>query len=183
MVAFHDTRLPEVIEQGAEGGPIYSTSVVESLGGYEQRNGNWAQPRFKWNITSGWSDETTYQALLTFFHARAGRLYGFRFKDWSNYQAVAQPQVAATGGRQLYVNYTSGGYTLQRKITRPVSGTVTLSAGGTLDYATGLVTGGSAGTWTGEFDVPVRFDADEFSMTLEQVDIGSARLDVVSLRE
>ena len=41
----------------------------------------------------------------------------------------------------------------------PSSGTIVLSGGGTVDYTTGLVTGGAGGTWGGEFDVPVRFDS------------------------
>jgi len=184
MADFHDVRLPPIIEQGAEGGPTYSTSIATTLGGHERRVSNWSAPRHKWNVASGAADEAAFAALLAFFHARAGRAYGFRFKDWSDYEAVAEPLVALGGGAwQLAKTYTSGGQSLVRKITRPVSGTVSLSGGGSLDYSTGRVTGGTGGTWSGQFDIAVRFDADEFRLRLDQVDIGTAQLDIIELRE
>lgn len=52
-------------------------------------------------------------------------------------------------------------------ITRPKSGTITLAggaSGGTIDYDTGIVTGMgiTAGTWTGNFYVPMIFRANSF---------------------
>lgn len=182
-MAFHDIRLPTVIEQGATGGPTYSTSIITTLGGHEKRIANWSAPLHKWNIGSGVRDDAAFAALLAFFHARLGRTYAFRFKDWSDYQAVGEPLVAVTGGYQLAKTYTSGSNSLVRRITRPVSGTASFTGGGTLNYSTGLITGGGAGTWTGEFDIPVRFDSDEFRLTLDQVDIGTAEMDILEIRE
>jgi uncharacterized protein (TIGR02217 family) len=122
--------------------------------------------------------------LLAFFHARKGRLYGFRFKDWSDYKAVAAPLVGRLDGKfQLYQSYNDGTYTTIRKITRPVLGSVTLTGGGSLDYSTGLVTGGTGGTWTGCFDLPVRFDSDDYSLTMTQTDIGSLQFNIIEIRE
>lgn len=183
MPDFHDVRLPEIFEQGAQGGPTYSTSVSKTLGGREKRIANWSQPQHRWNVASPVRDEAAFHTLLAFFHARMGRGYGFRFKDWADYEAVAQPLVAVTGGYQLAKTYTSGAFTLVRKITRPVTGTVTFTGGGTLNYSTGLITGSSGGAWTGEFDIPVRFESDEFNLTLDQVDIGAAELNVLEIPE
>lgn len=185
MVAFHDVRLPEVIEQGAHGGPTFSTSILTSTGGHEKRIGNWALPRAKWNIASGARDDVAFQALLSFFMARNGSLYGFRFKDWSDYLAPAGSPVVLIPGTTTYRlarAYTSGPVTFLRPISRPVSGAVTVS-GGSVDFATGIVSGGSGVTWAGEFDIPVRFETDEFNLTLDQVDIGTAELTILELRE
>jgi Conserved hypothetical protein 2217 (DUF2460) len=58
---------------------------------------------------------------------RAGRARGFRFKDWKDYQAVAQPLQAIGGGNyQLVKQYVSGGITYTRVITKPVAGAITL---------------------------------------------------------
>ena len=41
-MAFHDVRFPERIALGAEGGPAFSTTIIASSGGHEQRQANWA---------------------------------------------------------------------------------------------------------------------------------------------
>ena len=190
MASFHDVRLLENIEQGAHGGPSYSTSVVQTTSGYEQRTANWSAPLHKWNVASGLRSEDEYAGLLAFFHARMGQLYGFRFKDWADFQAVNQPIVqdpVNPASWYLAVAYTSGGVSLIRRISRPVLGTVVLAAptgGGAVpsfNAATRLCSG--PGTWTGEFDVPVRFQADQFNLTLSQIDIGNAELNVIEIRE
>lgn len=199
-MAFHDVRFPEIIEAGMEGGPSFATDIVESTGGQEGRNARWSMPRYKWQIGTGIRDQSALDVLLAFFLARLGRLHSFRFKDWVDYMATLQVLGTGDGTNkvfQLRKGYTSGGVTLWRKITRPVSGTAKIFKAGveqvsgvTVDYATGVVTFGTAPTlgqeiaWTGEFDVPVRFDSDDFSVQLEQVDVGMvSNLAIIEVRE
>jgi uncharacterized protein (TIGR02217 family) len=79
--------------------------------------------------------------------------------------------------------YTSGGHTFLRPITKPVVGMVTLSTG-SLDYATGNVSGGDGVTWAGQFDVPARFDSDAFTLTLEEIRVGqSSGVAIIEVRE
>jgi uncharacterized protein (TIGR02217 family) len=92
---FHDTRLPEYIEAGSKGGPEFNTTVIMMTSGREQRNKRWALPRATWDIMYGIRDQEDYQLVLSFFYARSGRAFGFRFKDWSDYTAVGQ--VLGTG--------------------------------------------------------------------------------------
>ena len=99
-----------------------------------------------------------------------GSAIGFLFKDWVDYQATAE--VIGTGAGveqdlQLTKTYTFGGISLVRNIYKPVSGTVQLyengsPVGSVIDYETGIATVTATGTitWTGEFDVPVRFESD-----------------------
>ena len=58
------------------------------------------------------------------------------------------------------------------------------SVGGrTLDFATGIYTGGAA-TWTGEFDVPVRFADDELDLSIVYYNAGSVpRIVLLELKE
>lgn len=192
MPSFHDVRLMEVIEQGAVGGPEYNTTIFETQGGFEQRLANWSMPRHKWNLASGLRNAQDFDALLAFFHARMGSLHGFRFKDWSDYtdggEGVVREDPSLPGFWRLYKAYPSGPATLYRKITRPVSSTVVI-AGGTdvVDYSTGIIVSLDSPpvntTWTGQFDVPVRFQSDAFQLTLTQLDIGNAELNVQEIRE
>jgi uncharacterized protein (TIGR02217 family) len=185
MVSFVDDRLPGALEQGAQGGPMYNTSVVTTQSGFEQRNANWQFPRYKWNLTIPYGDQDLFDDLVSFFHARSGRLVGFRFHDPADYTAVAEPiwHDTVNGVWRLAKTYTSGSVALVRRITKPINGTVTFTGGGTLNYSTGIIAGNSGGTWTGQFDVPVRFDTDQFNLTMEQIDVGSASIDIIELRE
>ncbi|MBB5691776.1 DUF2460 domain-containing protein [Roseomonas alkaliterrae] len=206
-MAFHDVRFPDRIAEGAEGGPEFSTSVIVSSGGHEQRQGNWSAGRGRWNVATGLQDDNDLAVLIAFFRARAGRLHAFRFKDWSDYQLDRQV-IGTTGGGdatwQILRTYTSGPTSVTRTITRPVAGTVRCWVNGTerslgtgssqfqVNLATGVITLGSAlaGT-TGqaieaacEFDVPARFDTDTLPLRLTAFQIGEwSDIPVVEIRE
>lgn len=206
-MAFHDVRFPDRIAEGAEGGPEFSTSVIVSSGGHEQRQGNWSAGRGRWNVATGLQDDNDLAVLIAFFRARAGRLHAFRFKDWSDYQLDRQV-IGTTGGGdatwQILRTYTSGPTSVTRTITRPVAGTVRCWVNGTerslgtgssqfqVNLATGVITLGSAlaGT-TGQaieaacaFDVPARFDTDTLPLRLTAFQLGEwSDIPVVEIRE
>ncbi len=52
-MSFHEIRFPDDIAFGSSGGPEYSTDIVETFSGHEQRNINWSQSRAKYNATHG----------------------------------------------------------------------------------------------------------------------------------
>lgn len=170
-------RFPETISYGASGGPGYSTDIVIIGGGTEARNSNWTLPLATYDVAHGLKTQAQLDTLIAFFRNMKGRLHAFRFKDWSDFTVAATTGVlTATGVTdqwQMYKPYTVGAYTESRKITKPVSGTITINGGGTysIDYTTGKVTrtaGASPTSWSGEFDVPCRFDTDQMSINLEQ---------------
>lgn len=188
MTGFHEVRFPEAIARGASGGPGYSTTVITTSAGLERRNINWSAARGRWDVGSGLKRRADVAELIAFFRARRGRAYGFRFKDWTDYQALAQPIAqgdGTTGTVQLVKSYASGGAVETRVITRPVPGTVKISldgveaiSGWNIDTATGLVTftvppaSGVQVTADFAFDVPVRFDTDHMDLSLETYDRG-----------
>jgi uncharacterized protein (TIGR02217 family) len=206
-MAFHDVRFPDSIAEGAEGGPEYSTSVISSSGGFEQRQANWSVGRGRWNAGTGLKDDADVAELIAFFRARQGRLHAFRWKDWSDYEMPRQA-IGTTDGTdatwQIFKAYISGPTTATRAITRPVSGTVqcwvngaaiTLGAGAgqfQVNLATGLITlGGTLAATTGqvieaacEFDVPARFDTDALPLRLTAFQIGEwPDVPVIEVRE
>ena len=182
-MTFSETRFPDDISYGSSGGPGYSTSVVVTDGGHEKRNARWQQARARYNVAHGVKTRTQLDALIAFFRARKGRAYGFRFKDWSDFQGIAQPLGTGDGSRtlfQLVKSYSSGGVTEARLIRKPVSGTVKIyvngvhaTSGVTVDATTGGVTFTSAPANSAlisadfDFDVPVRFDTDTLSASLD----------------
>ena len=197
-MAFHDTRFPVNISRGARGGPERRTQIVELSSGDEERNATWSDSRRRYDVAYGIRKADDLAAVVTFFEARGGRLYGFRFKDWSDYKS-SLPSVATsptdqsigtgTGALktfQLVKRYTSGAQTWTRTITKPVAGTVLVALNGvnqasgwTVDALTGIVTftvapaNGVAVSAGFEFDVPVRFDSETMDVTLDFERLGS----------
>lgn len=159
MVSFHSVRLPVDVEKGAQGGPNFHTSILTLSSGFEKRNADWSRTRASYDISYGIQSKENCQDVLEFFYARFGRLYGFRFRDWGDYeigvvQGVGSPQQigvgdAVTVAYQMYKRYSSGGFNFDRKITRPCTGTIlvyvnavlqTETTDYTIDYETGLIT-------------------------------------------
>src|SRR3984957_518343 len=127
IAAFHEVRFPPNIAYGASGGPEFNTTVAANLAGYEQRNINWPAARGKWDISTGIKSQSDMQAVIAFFRARFGKAYGFRFKDWSDYQGTGELIGTGDGSNkifQLVRNYVSGSYSYQRQIKKPVNATV-----------------------------------------------------------
>lgn len=205
-MAFHDVAFPDSIAEGAEGGPEFSTSVIVSSGGHEQRIGNWSYPRCRWNVGTGLKDADGVAELIAFFRARFGRLHAFRFKDWGDF-TMARQAIGATNGSaatfQIVKTYTSGPTSVNRPITRPIAGVqvwvnaapIAQGAGAgqfQVNLSTGVITlGATLAATTGqvveaacEFDVPARFDTDTLGLRLDAFEIGAIPdIPVLEIRE
>jgi len=183
MTAFHEVRFPDDIAFGSSGGPEYSTDVIITAGGAEQRNINWQNARAVYNVAHGVKTQAQLDTLIAFFRARKGRAHGFRFKDWSDYSNTLE-QIGIGDGVdttfQLIKTYVSGSVTESRNITKPVDNSVSIYvddvlqvSGITVDTTTGIVTFDVAPLAaevikaTFEFDVPVRFDTDRLDASLD----------------
>lgn len=76
-MSFTEIRFPENISYGSAGGPEFSTDVVTTHNGCEQRNINWSHARTRYNIAYGVRSNEQLLELITFFHARKGKAIGF----------------------------------------------------------------------------------------------------------
>ena len=189
MPGFHEVQFPTDISYGSSGGPEFSTDVVITHSGYEQRNVNWSDARAVYNVSHGVKTQTQLDSLIAFFRARQGKAYGFRFKDWSDYSVSGQQIGVGDGAEtqfQLIKQYISSPTTISRDIKKPVDGTLTVYfdgieqvSGVSLDSVSGVVTFSSAPasavviTADFEFDVPVRFDTDRLSASLDSYGVNS----------
>ncbi len=195
MNSFHDVRFPEDISYGSRGGPVYSTGIVTALSGQEQRNINWQEARVQYNVAYGVRSEKQLKTLLTFFRARKGRAYAFRFKDWNDYKL--EEQIIGQGDGvttvfSLVKTYNSGDYFHERQIFMPMEDTLQVYLQGTDLLAGWSFNNGAivfdvppavdvAISVSGEFDVPMRFDTDALAVSLDTYGIGS--VENVSLTE
>ncbi len=181
----HNIQLPEDIEQGAIGGPVWSTTISKLDSGRELANQNWVYPLHQFDIGYGDGGGLTpaqWQVIKAFFMCRAGMAIGFLFKDFSDYSVVLPNLFAVGNGSttafQLAKLYADGGYSYLRRITRPKTGTliVTLNDVPTVAYTVNLLTGiitFSVAPGNGvnikasfEFFVPVRFDSDILNISV-----------------
>jgi len=158
------------------GGPVFSTRIVHTCNGFEQRNGSTGiHARRIFHIDSQAIPNSLRSDVLDFYAARRGQSDSFRMKDPFDYMASGEPIVSG----QLVKRYTVGSVNYDRPIVKPINGTVTFSGGGTLNYETGVISGGAGGTWSGEFEIQARFPSDRYIETNYYVDWHSVRLDII----
>lgn len=171
---FIETRFPEDLSYGAVGGPGFKTDVVVVNSGFEQRNAAWEDARCAWDVAHGLKTQVQLDALIAFFRVMKGRANGFRFKDWEDFtvgsgEGIFRPLSGTTF--QMVRRYTTAGNNHDRDISKPVSGTIVVTGGTgvSINYTTGVVTvtSGTPTAWTGDFDVPVRFDTDQMRVSIE----------------
>lgn len=209
-MAFHEVRFPAALSFGSLGGPERRTEIISLSNGFEERNTPWAHSRRRFDAGVGLRSLDDLEVVIAFFEARRGQLFGFRWKDWTDFKSCAPSaspdfldQLIATGDGvetvfPLMKNYRSGGEVYARPISKPVAGTVDVGVGGdrkeegvnySLDVDTGEVTfftppplGAdiSAGF---EFDVPVRFDAERIEASVASFSAGEIpSVPIVELR-
>lgn len=196
-MSFHEATFPARLAFGSTGGVERRTEVVTLASGWERRSTPWAHGRRRWLIGAGVRSLDDAAALVTFFEARRGRLYGFRFRDFADCRSGAPSagptpvdQVLGTGDGvrtafQLIKRYGDGPDAVVREIRKPVAGTVSVGVGGlarpdgwSVDATTGVVAFasppavGAVVTAGFEFDTPARFDTDRIDVTLESFDAG-----------
>lgn len=99
MTGFHDVRFPDAIARGATGGPEYSTDIITVASGFEQRNINWQASRARYDIGTGIRTREQMAEVIAFFRARKGRAYGFRFRDWTDFDAAGHRRWSRTPTR------------------------------------------------------------------------------------
>lgn len=184
---FHEERFPTSLSFGSLGGPERRTEIVTLANGYEERNTPWAHSRRRYDAGLGLRSLEDVELLIAFFEARRGPLFGFRWKDWSDFKSCGADDApefddqligigdGKTAAFALNKTYRSGFQSYDRPITKPVEGTVTAGLQGDLkrdgvdfeiDESTGILTFsnppdvGVRVTAGFEFDVPVRFDTE-----------------------
>lgn len=177
--SFVEQRLLDCVAYGTAGGPTWFTRKVALNNGVTRRNPRRARPLHKYAVVYRNLLREHHEEVLNAFNACMGGAFGFRLKDWADYQAEDMLIGIGSGAPQtiqLVKLYTFGTRTISREIRKPVEDTVELTADGspiasTVDPETGMVTftagSGDQVRWSGEFDVPVFFQDDELQFSID----------------
>ncbi|MEM6618555.1 MAG: DUF2460 domain-containing protein [Pseudomonadota bacterium] len=207
---FHEVRFPANLSLGSTGGPERRTEIVTLNSGFEERNTPWAHSRRRFDAGGAMRSIDDLETVIAFFEARAGQVFGFRWKDWTDFKSCApsrepsfdDQEIGMGDGQkvsfQLCKNYRSGDAVYCREIAKPVVSSVTVGVAEAelfegqhfdVDTARGTVlfydapSEGARITAGFTFDVPVRFDTDRLDMNLASFAAGSVpSIPVVEVR-
>ncbi|WNL50653.1 minor tail protein [Ruegeria phage RpAliso] len=203
MIGFHEVRFPEDVSWGSSGGPRYKTHVFTSHRGYEKRNIEWSQPMMEFDVSYGIKQDDQILRVIEFFNARQGRLFGFRYKNWANFNIKEGPIATGDGYSTrlpLWKFYGFAGTRHYKRLTKIVRGSVrNLNVGGTpieegvdctIDYDNGEIALNFAPGYGIpviaeylEFDEPVRFEEDSIENVIEAYNNNSlSNLTLVGVR-
>jgi uncharacterized protein (TIGR02217 family) len=166
MATFLETpRFPDDIAFWAQGGARYNTIVTTSTSGREKRNGLWQYSLGMWSIQNVSRTVAVPQAyniaqIRNFFRAMKGQLFGFRFRDWTDYQDdgagflgsafTGYSTVPVAGGNgtasyQMYKLYSETPFYDYRVVQKPYNG------GGISIYRNGALV--TPGTGAGQYSL------------------------------
>lgn len=166
----------------------FSTQIVSSPSGHEQRASEWADARMRYDAGPGVRSEADVRALADFFRARRGAARAFRFRDPFDHGSAADGGLPAADDQMLGVGdgsrrqfalvkrYGTGDAVQVRAIRLPVAGSVRVAVDGVetaafvltdegevlLDVAPAAGIAVRAGF---RFDVPVRFAEDRLEVS------------------
>lgn len=187
MIGFHEIRFPEDVSWGSSGGPVYKTQVFTSHMGYEKRNIDWSQPMMEFNAAYGVKTDDQIARVIDFFNARQGQLFGFRYKNWCNFNIQNAPIATGDGYSKrlpIYKFYGFVGTRHYKRLHKIVRGSVRGVQIGSdpaiegrdfyIDYDSGEIVVNDAPGYASpiyaqnlEFDEPVRFDDDNIENIIE----------------
>lgn len=199
-MALHDGKylniyFPVCESYGWEGGPEFSTQIVTLQNGREFRNENFsvAQHRYTTNFQN--ISKEAANNIRKVFYACRGRSRVFRYIDALDSEATKEDFAVGDGTRTTFqigkftvldgVEYFRYVYAL-RSFTLYVDD-VEITSGFTVDMNRGTITFDTAPannavlSWTGEFDIWVRFDSDYLPFTLDNVDATNTQVNLLEM--
>jgi uncharacterized protein (TIGR02217 family) len=195
-----NVRLPIDVERGAKGGPLFSTTINVADGGAVSANQNWSYPLYVGNISYGIQTKENLLDVIDFFWARRGRLRGFLFRDWADYEMVNEPLGTGDGVEQNFQcirRYADTVLPFDRPLKYPIESTMTVYLDGTpvSDSAWSLLstgevrfttapTVGQVVTASGEFNIACRFMQDQLEIQMEVWNVGAIpSISIMEVRE
>lgn len=193
---FHDVRFPTDISLQSSGGPMRDTRIVTLGSGREQRNQRWARSKRRYEAGYGVKDMEALQRVVAFYEARRGPLHPFRYRDPLDWSTASVGDAVASDDQLLGIgdgvqtvfpltkSYGEASMTAYpRAIDLPILETLSVAVDGasvleSQHFDASLMPGeiifrpehtppvGAHVTAGFEFDVPVRFEADELIVNL-----------------
>lgn len=118
---------PEYISYLSQSGESWSTQVVRTAAGFEIRNSYYSNPLRTFTTNIDDVRDSDMAEVKDFFQSMRGRLYSFRFRDWTDYlwrqdgetDAVTFETYRGPGNYQLTKTYATGVYFYKKPIKLP----------------------------------------------------------------
>lgn len=193
--------LPACEAYGWEGGPEYSTQIVTLTNGREHRNARWQYPQHRYTSSFNNISATAARAVRAHFMVMQGRLRCWRYIDQLDNEAVEEDFGTGDGVTTTFqlgkfssldgVDYFRPIYALRLdEDGNPVPAQAfvnDLPVAATFDHNRGLVTfstapgAGDILTWSGLFDVWVRFDQDSLPFSLDDLNAHNAQINLLEM--
>lgn len=188
-----DPVFPPDLSQGSTGGCGWKTSISVTTSGHEYRQAHWGTSLGRWvavkrlRTPDAMADTTDLHRLMQ------GSKGVFRFKDWTDFTVEEGEGFVMFYGSKVvlakkysFIDVFGLTHGVLRPIFKPSRFTVVFNQPNvTLEYDTGIVHGASIETtsWTGEFEVPARFDNDQPDVALKQPSgLGWDRIAIAEVR-
>lgn len=171
---------------GWQGGPVFSTQIVQLSNGHERRNAQWSQAKHRYTTPFVNLDISAYREIKKMHMVCRGMLHAFRFRDVLDHEAIDEAIGVGDGTTdtfQLSTTSTVDGVSYVRRVfaiaeihSVSVAGADVDPVNFTVDMDRGLITfdtppsPGQLIRWSGIFDVWVRFDTDDLPFSLDNPD-------------
>lgn len=211
-MAYLSEAFPHCFSFGTTRSTRRRTTVVAAASGVTEANANWSYPLHLYTVPLNNRSQGELENLLDYWHAAGARENTFPLLDPIEYKTCVLTDTPAQDDQllgtaaaaqtdfQLVKNYTRGGSTKQRKITRPIDASVlvevdgalkvittdyTIEAGGIIRFTAAMV-GGEVVKWGGQFHTPCRFGDDDVAFLIHNRNsqfIGNAALTIEEVRE
>lgn len=145
---FHDISLPKFMQVFATGQPSFLTSVVTTASGQELRKLDRNDAIQKYIIKNCFLSNKEFEEFNSFFRARRGQTFAFKFFDYADHSVVGQTITTSDSLKQefqLFKLYKDSVLPYFRKITKPIRDSVTIYVNNNkvafeIDYDKGIIT-------------------------------------------
>jgi uncharacterized protein (TIGR02217 family) len=177
---FIDDTIDECAAFGFTGGPTFRTNIAELRSWREKRNADVDMARHEYSAPYQNISQEGWREIRRMFFVCRGKLHSFRLRDPNDYQADQELfgiGDGVTSTFQLSNLSEADGVTYSRLVQLPVNPTIYVDGvevAASVDLHTGEVEFGSnvpllgeALTWSGFFDIKVRFDQDSLPFSLD----------------
>lgn len=188
--------LEECQGYGFEGGPTYSTNIVSLRNGHERRNAMRDQPLHTYNTSFNNISKEAARNVKRMFMMCRGMAKAFKFKDYLDFEADQEDFSVGDGSKKIFqlskvtvidgIQYFRNIYSVRPGI-KIYDNDVEVTSGVTVDYDRGVITFENAPqvghilSWSGEFDIWVRFNTDSLSFTIDSIDATNGMITLIEV--
>jgi hypothetical protein len=160
---FIDDTINQCAAYGWVGGPTFRTNLVEMRSWREKRNADVDMARHEYSAPYQNIDQEGWREIRRMFFVCRGKVNSFRWRDPNDFQASNELFGIGDGTTHLFQ--------LSKNPVIYVDGIESAAAvdlqTGEVDFGSSIPEVGAALTWSGEFDVKVRFDQDSLPFSLD----------------